>query len=80
MDQAEAARRLSVAESEVVDVRPAGDWWEALYHDMASHDEVWRAVPGAPEATDLPTVVEPEPEPAAAKTPAKAAPKRRSSR
>lgn len=49
MDLAEAARRLSVAEHEVVAVRPADNWWEALYHDMASHEETWRPVPGAGE-------------------------------
>lgn len=48
MDLAEAARRLSVAEHEVVNVRPAGGWWEALHHDMASHEEQWKPVPGAP--------------------------------
>lgn len=49
MDQAEAARRLSVAEHEVVGVRPANGWWEALHHDMASHAEEWKLVPGSAE-------------------------------
>lgn len=51
MDLAEAARRFGVAESEIVGIRPAGSWWEALHHDMASHEETWRTVPGAPELT-----------------------------
>lgn len=49
MDKAEAARRLSVAEHEVVDVRPTDGWWEALHHDMASHAEQWKLVPGSAE-------------------------------
>lgn len=49
MDLAEAARRLSVAEHEIHDVRPADGWWEALHHDMASHEEAWRPIPRRPE-------------------------------
>lgn len=49
MDRAEAARQLSVAEHEIVDVRPADGWWEALHHDMSSHEEAWRRVPGTPK-------------------------------
>lgn len=63
MDRSEAARRLGVAESEIVDVRDHAGWWEVHHHDMASHDETWRAVPGAPEVVpdDVP-VEQDEPE------------------
>jgi hypothetical protein len=44
MDRAEAARRLSVAEHEVVDVRTVDGRVEVLHHDMASHVESWRRV------------------------------------
>jgi hypothetical protein len=44
MDSAEAARRLAVAEHEIVTVRLADGWWEALHHDMANHEENWRRV------------------------------------
>lgn len=48
MNAAEAAQRLGVAEAEVVDVKAEAGWWHALHHDMASHGEQWRPVPGAP--------------------------------
>lgn len=54
MNAAEAAHRLGVAEAEVVDVRAHAGWWEARHHDMASHEEAWRPVPGAPEQTPEP--------------------------
>lgn len=63
MDLAEAAHRLYVAEHEIVDVRPAAGGWEALHHDMASHEETWRRVPGADEQP------EPDPNPAPALKP-----------
>lgn len=47
MDQNEAARRLGVAESEVVDIRAHAGWWEVRHHDMASHEETWRTVPAS---------------------------------
>jgi hypothetical protein len=49
MDMQEAARRLGVAESEIVNIRDHAGLWDVLHHDMASHDENWRLVPGAPE-------------------------------
>lgn len=58
MNPVEAARRLNVAEAEVLDVKAEAGWWHALHHDMASHVEEWRPVPGSP-AADSP---EPEPE------------------
>jgi len=66
MDLSEAARRLGVAAHEIVDIRDHAGWWEVRHHDMASHEETWRPVPGAPEAVpdDVPVETE-EPEPAA---------------
>lgn len=49
MDPSEAARLLGVADSEVVEVRDVGGRFEVLHHDMASHEETWREVPGSPE-------------------------------
>lgn len=45
MNPADAARLLSVAEHEVLDTRLRDGWWEALHHDMASHEETWRPLP-----------------------------------
>jgi hypothetical protein len=45
VDKYEAARLLSVAESEIVEVRQDADGWYALHHDMASHTQVWRHIP-----------------------------------
>lgn len=50
MDMSEAARMLGVADTEIVDVRQQGQQWEALHHDMASHVERWRPIPGAVSA------------------------------
>lgn len=50
----EAARRLGVAAHEIVDIRDHAGWWEVRHHDMASHDETWRVVPGAPAAEQDP--------------------------
>jgi hypothetical protein len=58
MDMQEAARRLGVAESEIVDIRYHAGWWEVQHHDMASHEENWRPVPGAPEATVVAELVD----------------------
>lgn len=58
MNSPEAAQRLGVAETEVVDVKAEAGWWHALHHDQASHVETWRKVPDAP-ADDSP---EPGPE------------------
>lgn len=61
MDKIEAARLLGVAEGEVVDIEAHAGWWHVLHHDMASHDETWRDVPGAPEPVpdDVPAAEEP---------------------
>jgi len=48
MNMAEAARLLGVAEHEVVDVTAHAGWWHVLHHDMASHEETVRKLPGAP--------------------------------
>lgn len=45
MNPADAARLLSVAEHEVLDTRLRDGCWEALHHDMASHEETWRPLP-----------------------------------
>lgn len=59
MDRSEAARRLGVADTEIVDIRDHAGWWEVRHHDMASHDETWRAVPGAPEVVPDDVPVDP---------------------
>jgi hypothetical protein len=72
MDKQEAARRLGVAESEVVDIRDHAGWWEVRHHDQASHDENWRRVTpldsetaavdeSGPELVDVPAEVAPAP-------------------
>jgi hypothetical protein len=48
MDNPEAARLLGVAEAEVVDVKAHAGWWHVLHHDMASHEETWKDLPGRP--------------------------------
>lgn len=80
MDLSEAARMLGVADSEVREVRVAGGRFEVLHHDMASHEETWRPVPGGPEPAD--DAVEPEDagEPESKPEAKKPAPKRRPSR
>lgn len=62
MDQNEAARLLGVADTEVVDIRAHAGWWEARHHDMASHEEAWRPVPGEPDVPDDAPVGEAGPE------------------
>lgn len=78
MDLSEAARLLGVADSEVREVRDAGGRFEVLHHDMASHEETWREVPGAPDETS--GVGETNPEIVELPAGAKVASKRRSAR
>lgn len=59
MDSPEAAHMLGVAESEVVAVKAEAGWWHALHHDMASHVETWRKVPGEPAMPDDDPVSDP---------------------
>lgn len=49
MDPQTAARLLQVAEHEVSEVRLRAGRWEARHHDMASHEETWRVLPGQPD-------------------------------
>lgn len=62
MNMAEAARRLGVAEHEIVDLKAHAGWWHVLHHDMASHEESWKPVP---VAADDPAVPAAEDAPAA---------------
>lgn len=48
----EAAAVLGIAAYEVLDVRPADTGWEILHHDMSSHVECWRPVPGTADKPD----------------------------
>jgi hypothetical protein len=46
LDKEEAARILGVAAYEITEVEHRADGWWALQHDMASHVNIWRHVPG----------------------------------
>jgi len=46
VDKSEVARHLGVADTEIVEVRYDEQGWHVLHHDMASHNQQWKLVPG----------------------------------